>query len=126
MGETIEDLTLPEAVGGRPPLAYALSPDLPEGLSFDTSTRLLSGTPTAVSSETRYTYIVTTRSGRRATLSFTITVSAADPVFSEQSIPDQEYTVGETINVTLPEVRGGTTPLTYDLSPGPAGRSEFR
>ena len=117
VGETI-DVTLPDVRGGTTPLTYDLSPaDLPDGLSFDDSTRRLSGTPTAVSSRMSYTYTVTDGDGRVDMLSFDITVSAADPVFSEQSIPDQEYTVGETIDVTLPDVRGGTTPLTYDLSP---------
>ncbi len=117
VGETIDELTLPKAVGGAAPLTYTLSPDdLPDGLSFEASTRRLSGTPTEASSEKRYTYTVTTRTGQRATLPFTITVSAADPEFRE-SFDDQEYTVGETVDVTLPEARGGTEPLTYVLSP---------
>ena len=120
VGEPIEELTLPAAVGGTAPLTYALSPALPDGLSFDRSTRRLSGTPTDISSETPYTYTVTDNDGRSATLSFTITVmaaAAAAPEFGE-SISDQEYTVGEPIDeLTLPAADGGTAPLEYALSP---------
>ena len=122
VGETIDELTLPEAAGGTTPLTYDLSPDLPDGLRFDASTRRLSGTPTAVSPRTSYTYTVTDNDERTASLSFAITVSATAPEFRE-SIPDQEYTVGETIeDLTLPEAVGGTAPLDYALSPDlPAG-----
>ena len=42
-------------MGGNGALSYSLSPDEPDGLTFYPSTRLLSGTPTAVQDET-YTY----------------------------------------------------------------------
>ena len=47
LGESIKPLTLPEATGGSGVFTYLLTPDVP-GLSFDTSTRRLSGTPTLV------------------------------------------------------------------------------
>ena len=35
---------------------------------------------------------------------------------AEPSIDDQVYTVGQAVNVTLPEATGGVAPLTYDLT----------
>ena len=53
------DLTLPAATGGDGTLMYSLSPSPPAGLSFNTSTRKLSGTPTGSQAATTYTYTVT-------------------------------------------------------------------
>ena len=70
----IAPITLPEARGGDAPLRYALSPDLPEGLGFNEATRVISGTPTEVISETVYTLTATDSDGDSATLTFTISV----------------------------------------------------
>ena len=35
---------------------------------------------------------------------------------AEPSIDDQVYTVGQAVNVTLPQATGGTAPLTYSLT----------
>ena len=75
----ITDLVLPEATGGDGVLAYALTPALPAGLSFDASTRTLSGTPTAGHFVATYTYKVTdedanTEDSDADTLTFTIVV----------------------------------------------------
>ena len=70
----IAPVALPEARGGDAPLRYALSPALPEGLGFDESTRVVSGTPTETISETVYRLVATDSDGDSATLTFTITV----------------------------------------------------
>lgn len=75
-GMAIEPLTLPEASGGDAPLRYSLSPDVP-GLSFDPSLRQLTGTPTAAGAYAM-TYTVSDAGGDTDSLSFTITVEAAD------------------------------------------------
>ena len=56
--------------------SYAISPAAPTGLSFSTSTGLLTGTPTAVQSATAYT-ITATNATSTASVTFTLTVTAA-------------------------------------------------
>lgn len=56
--------------------SYAISPSAPTGLTFSTSTGLLSGTPTTVQSATAYT-ITATNTTSTATQTFTLTVTAA-------------------------------------------------
>ena len=63
--------------------SYAISPAAPAGLTFNTTTGLLSGTPTTVAAATAYTITATNASGS-ATQTFTLTVTAA------------VYTVGQT------------------------------
>ena len=63
-----------------------------------------------------------------ATASYTLIVTAtpAPPTFGSAIIADQDYTVRHAVNFTLPAATGGTTPLSYSLTPGgsiPAGLS---
>ena len=76
LGARIIDVYLPEAEIGDGALTYSLTPALPDGLHFDPSTRILSGTPTAPRAETVYTYAVRDADGDTAQLTFTITVAA--------------------------------------------------
>ena len=123
----IPPLTLPQATGGTAPLVYSLSPALPAGLSFNQSTRMLSGTPTSALATTSYTYTVTDNNGATASLSFSLTVSAETTAlsFGNASIATQSYTENTAISsLTLPQATGGVAPLTYSLSPTlPAGLS---
>ena len=75
VGTSTDPLTLPEAVGGSGVFSYSLTPDVP-GLSFDTTTRVLSGTPSSVG-EYPMTYTATDLAPGMgtATLMFTIVVS---------------------------------------------------
>ena len=121
-GTTITAVILPTATDGDAPLAYTLTPVLPNGLSFDTATRMLSGTPTAMQAAVTYTYTVTDNDGDTDTLTFTITVSPAGtdlmPTFGIATIPNQTYIEGTTITaVILPTATSGDAPLTYTLTP---------
>ena len=80
-GVAIADLVLPEASGGTTPYTYTLAPAPPAGLSFDPSTRTLSGTPNSVFAPATYTYTVTDASAASDSLQFTIEVMG--PVSSE-------------------------------------------
>ena len=67
-------LDLPIATGGTEPYRYTLTPDLPEGLVFDSVNPWIGGTPTAEMPVTDYTYTATDATGASAALNFTIEV----------------------------------------------------
>ena len=77
--KAIVPLTLPAATGGTAPLSYTLTPAVP-GLTFDAAARTLSGTPTTAADAAAMTYQVSDSHSpvRTATLSFDITITAAD------------------------------------------------
>ncbi|MYD92558.1 MAG: hypothetical protein F4Y02_02460, partial [Chloroflexi bacterium] len=124
----IADLVLPEATGGNGSLSYALAcasgatgcegtPALPPGLSFDASTRTLSGTPTATGTTT-LTYTVTDADANTAdadadTLTFDIVVDPNQAPTAD-AVAAQPVTEGDTVTLdgsgsTDPEGQ----PLTY-------------
>ncbi len=77
----ITDLTLPEATGGDGTLTYTLTPTPPTGLTFDDTTRVLSGTtPTTEQRAVPYTYTATDSDADPARLTFTITIADDPPV----------------------------------------------
>ena len=107
VGETIEDILLPEATGGLSPYTYTLTPVLPLGLSLnvdDDPTRRISGTPLEVSPRTEYAWQVTDAEAETAQIAFFIevvesplakslslgvTVSASPLIFGVQSSDTQ-------------------------------------
>jgi DNA-binding beta-propeller fold protein YncE len=88
---------------------YSISPALPAGLSFDATTGIISGTPTAASAATTYT-ITATNTGGSATTTVSITVNAPVPVISYSS--PQTYMAGTTITPLSPTNTGGAVPAT--------------
>ena len=122
--EEIIPLSLPYA-GGRQPVTYRLSPELPTGLMHtppdptDRSGGLLMGTPTEAMPRTSYTLTAEDREGEADSIVFTIEV-APDlmPTFGDAVVPAQTYAVATAITpLTLPEATGGDGPLTYALTP---------
>ena len=69
----IKDLTLPEATGGIGTATYTLMP-LPDGLTFDVDSRVLSGTPTTEETVTAI-YTATDERGASQLDTFIITIS---------------------------------------------------
>ena len=94
MGRPITALTLPAATGGTGTLTYTLTgsgndvdavDNAVPGLTFNTTARVLSGTPTTAAT-TALTYTVTDERGSTASDTFDITVAAAGgPERSERS-----------------------------------------
>ena len=118
----ITAFTLPAATGGNGSLSYALSPDLPTGVTYDTVHRV-SGTPSVALAATSYTWTATDADGDTATLTFTITVADNSlPAFQVLAPKDRVYTRYKQAGGTLPPAIGGDAPLTYTLSRAlPAG-----
>ncbi len=130
---------LPVALGGDPPLSYALSPALPAGVAraaspragaepeepvVDSHNRTLAGAPTAAMTRTAYAWTVTDADGDRATWSLAITVlDNGRPDFGAATIPDQSWTRRRAITAfTLPAATGGDGSVSYALSPAlPSG-----
>jgi len=118
--------TLPVATRGNGTLRYSLTPSLPYGLSFNSVTRVMSGTPdTAFLFWTNtYTYTVTDEDGDTDELTFRITVETDSMPNFGDTITDQQYIARTPTNlpVTLPVATGGDPPVTYSITPRlPAG-----
>jgi gliding motility-associated-like protein len=104
-------------VVANPSPTYSISPTLPVGLSFNTATGAISGTPTIAQPATTYTITATNGIAPNATATFTITVSAA-PVISY--VTPHNYIVGTAIATLSPTVSGTTT--SWSVSPAlPSG-----
>ena len=117
VGLAITDLTLPEATGGNGDLTYTLTPALPTGLSLDTDTRVISGTPSVLSSEQEYTWAVAdsdanTEAADTDTISFDLTVNLPWPQGITATPRDAEVVLGWT------SVGEG---ITYDVRFGKQG-----
>ena len=120
MGQTITALTLPIGTGGTGMLTYTLTGPASEalsqavpGLTFNTTSRTLTGTPTTAAT-TALTYTVTDEHGSTASATFDIIVAAQVAMTAPN---DQTYTMGTMIPaLTLPMATGGTGTLTYTLT----------
>ena len=122
----IPDLQLPAATGGTAALTYTLTAlgGLPAGLSFNASTRTLSGTPSTVAI-TALIYRVSDANNASRNATFTVTVNSTPSIFILNKPVDENYTRGIAItDLQLPAATGSTAPLIYTLTaPGglPAG-----
>ena len=136
VGTPITPMLLPQGQGGIPPYAYALVP-LPDGLSFDPITRLLSGTPRTAQPATDHMYTISDSAfshiaspsddqmPNTITLPISITVTAPAPPtndapsFGNATVDSIVATVGIAIpGRFLPEANDpdGDT-LTYSIEP---------
>lgn len=93
---------------------WSINPALPAGLSFDTATGIISGTPTAVQTSTLYT-VTATNAGGFATTHIMITVNYAAPSGLSYSTPAAVYSAGAIITDNVPAVTGTVT--SWSISP---------
>ncbi|WP_263366246.1 choice-of-anchor D domain-containing protein, partial [Edaphobacter bradus] len=104
------------ASGGTGTLTYSVSPALPAGLSFSSSTGAITGTPTVASAAATYTVTVTDANSATATANFSLTVIAQAVTISftvpNHTYGDAPFTVSATSN--------STGAFTYSVVSGPA------
>jgi hypothetical protein len=99
-------------------LSYSISPNLPSGLNFDTTSGVISGTPTTISSVQIYT-VTGMNSGGSTSFGISITVNAVAPNSLSYASPNV-FTVGTSISSLSPTVSGSV--LSYSISPNlPSG-----
>ena len=101
---------------------YSISPELPAGLSFNTSTGEISGTPTELSTNTTYTITVRNSGGVNTT---TITIQINDQVPNALGYTPENMTLekGTTMTTNTPSVSGGAV-TSWEISPSlPSGLS---
>ena len=119
-GTAITPVT-PTASGG-PVASWSISPALPAGLSFDTVTGTISGTPTAVSPSGTYT-VTATNAGGSGTATLTSEVNDVAPVMDY--MPNDLQLTNNTASSDLPlapTVTGSGTVDAWTISPSlPSG-----
>src|SRR5690606_36619863 len=86
---------------------YSVSPALPDGLSIDPISGIISGTPTTVTATASYT-VTATNSGGSVSFDVVITVNDAAPSALAYNSPNT-FTVGSTIIDLNPTVSGSVS-----------------
>lgn len=100
VGEAISDIT-PTISGGVTAKSYSITGTLPTGLSFNTSTGKITGTPTAYKAQTSYTITATLNTVPVQTVSRTISIGA----FTDISASNYTvYTIVGSTNMNVPAV----------------------
>ncbi|RNL56670.1 hypothetical protein D7004_01905 [Pedobacter jejuensis] len=116
-GQIYTPQTIPSATGGTGPYIYAAT-NLPPGLSFNPTTKEITGTP---SSSGTFTFPVTVTDADGKTASTNYTISVTDPLLLPSAtlaggIAGTAYTTQ-----VLPAATGGVGPYTYVATGVPPG-----
>ena len=111
--------------GGYGTLAYSISPTLPTGITINTSTGAITGTPTDSLTLTRYTVTVTDSTQQSATGSFDLTVNNPATLHADASVVQQDLVQNIAATTFIPvSGSGGYGSYTYSISPSvPSGLS---
>ena len=118
----IATVTVPAVDAGSPAPTYAAT-SVPTGISFDTTTLEVSGTPTVAGSGT--ITITATNSGGSDTytIAYTVAANTAPPTFSDGTGDNAQWVVGDTIQTITVPVADGTPVPTYSVVSIPSGIS---
>src|SRR5690606_25750295 len=117
VGSAITPL-IPTISGG--PATYSVSPALPGGLTLNTTTGVISGTPATITATATYT-VTASNSGGTVDFGVVITVNDVAPSALSYNSPNI-FTVGTAITPLTPTVTGNVT--SYSRSPAlPSGLS---
>jgi hypothetical protein len=96
--------------------SYSISPAAPAGLTFNTSTGLLAGTPTVVAVETTYTITATNATGSAAK-TFTLTVAPTAPAFTLSSSTETRTKNTAATGFTINSTGGAISRFTINATP---------
>jgi hypothetical protein len=104
------------AAGGTTPYTWSVTGTLPAGLSFNSASGVLSGTPSASTAGVSLTFKVTDSGNpaQNATRALTLVIVAATPVLTITTASLPPGHVGTAYSTTL-TASGGTTPYTWSL-----------
>ena len=105
----------PTSTGGAI-ASYSILPALPTGLLFSTATGEITGTPTALQTETIHTVTATNATGV-TTADVTITVNPQAPAGLAYGTPTAIYLLGDPIATNAPTSTGGAI-ASYSILPG--------
>lgn len=113
----------PSSTGGAI-ASYAIAPALPAGLSLDTNTGIISGTPTVAAATATYTVTATNALGD-TTADVDIEVTTTAPTGLTYDDLNPSYAQGVAITDNTPTLDAGTTASSYAVTAGtlPAGLS---
>jgi hypothetical protein len=102
--------------------SYAIAPSLPAGLSFDTTSGVISGTPTVASPTAMYVVTAENAYGK-ATATLSVAVNASPPTDLTYAPQNPSYPVGMPITPNVPSNAGGQIAM-YSVAPAlPPGLS---
>ena len=119
--DAITPLTVPAATGNPAP-TYAVEGSLPVGIAFDTTTRVLSGTPTATGSGTITIRATNSEGMADWTVDYTTVAALAAPSFTDNTGDAQTWTVWDAITaITVPAASGNPAPTYAAVGTLPAG-----
>jgi len=108
----------PVNIGG-PANSYTVAPALPAGLSLNTTTGTISGTPTAVAAQATYT-VTASNAGGNGTATVTITVNDIPPAELTYSANPATYAATVAITPDTPSwSSSGGTPTGFAITAGP-------
>ena len=117
VNQAVTPVTPVTAVGGTPPLSFAVSPALPTGLSFASPSGQITGTPTVLRSTSSYRVTVTDSAAAVGTGTFTLSVSAI-ALQTTLVISSRALTVLQSVTPFIPvTASGGFGTLSYSISP---------
>ena len=96
-------------------ISYSVSPALPTGLTFNSASGIVFGTPSVITAATNYT-VTATNTGGTTTAALTLTINDVAPSSLTYSTNPATYTKGSAIANNTPSNSGGTV-ISYSVSP---------
>ena len=121
--QAITPITVPTASGAPAP-TYVVVGTLPAGIQFNSTNRVISGTPTVSDSGTITIRATNSEGFDDWTVAYTTTAALSAPLFSTDSGPAQTWTVGTAITlITVPAATGHPAPTYAVVGSLPGGLS---